>query len=321
MPFLAALGPIVGSALIGGGASVAGGLIGASANRNASKNQLAASQSADALQKQANDQAFQLGQEQQNYERWLQSATSAARQPYLDALTQAIGAGGGSGYSPSNLKAPDPYVAPTYTAAQPFTAPTQAEAENDPAYQLAKQDVQTSVEHGASSHGTLLTGATSKDLARFTNDLASQQYDKIYQRAQGTYQLNEADRQAAFDRNAQGGYNAYALNSQNAFNYANLNNQSAYNAASLGLQGYGQRLSALGTLAGLAAPGAYPGDASAPTRPPTGIGANQPGYATIQQGQDYALPITADKTPAMDMTPNASGTYVPQTLARRGAYA
>jgi hypothetical protein len=241
VPVVAAIPAIVGAAGAIGGAALS-----SRASNKASDATLAASNRASDVQEEANNQAAAAAKDTQDYERWLQSATSTARQPYLDALSQALGAGGGGGYSPT------PYQAPVDPGAAKFVAPTQAQAESDPGYQFALSQGQQGIEHGASARGTLLTGGTLKDISQFNQNAASQQYDKVYGRAYGEAQMTEQERQAAFDRNA-----------QNSFNAASLNNQSAYNAASLGLQGYGQRLSALGTLAGLATPGAYPGSAHA----------------------------------------------------------
>jgi hypothetical protein len=258
MPAVIPFIPLIAAGIAGG--TTAGVAIAQNrSNNRATAAQLSAANSSDAITKEANDRAFGLQQEQTDYERWLQGATAQARQPYIDALSQALGVGGNGGYNPTPYQAPSPYTPQEYTAAQPFQAPSREAALNDPGYQFTLGQGQQAIEHGASARGTLLTGGTAKDLAQFTEDAASTQYDKVYARAQGEYGENEATRQAAYDRNNANAFNAYSLNSQNAYNAANLNNQSQYNAAQLGLSAYGQRLSALGTLAGLASPGQYPG--------------------------------------------------------------
>ncbi len=259
---------------LGIGTAIAGiaGAAGAShSSSKATDAQTAENKRADDIQQQANDRAYSLGLDQQNYERWLQSATATARQPYLDAFSSALGAGGGSGYAPQ-----------AYTPGT-FTAPTQAQAENDPGYQFALSQGNQGIEHSASARGTLLTGGTAKDLALFNQDAASSQYDKVYGRA----------------------YNEFQTGESNKFNATQVNNQSAYNAASLGLQGYGQRLSALGTLASLASPGAYPGSTG-------GASTGQGGMPSpvVAPGQEYALPTPGGKTD----TPNQN--YTPSVLGR-----
>lgn len=68
-----------------------------------------------------------------------------------------------------------------------FKAPTMADIANDPGYQFRLKAGQDALERSAAARGTLLTGGTAKDLAGYQQELASQEYDKIYGRASSEY--------------------------------------------------------------------------------------------------------------------------------------
>jgi hypothetical protein len=279
--------------MVGAGATGVAAYAQNRASNTASRNQSAAEKHAADLEYKAHQDALAAAKEQQDYDRWLTSATGEARKPYIDALSQALGAGFNSGYSPSR------YDAPTYAEAKPFQAPSRAEAENDPSYQFALNEGRQGVERSAGAKGTLLTTGTLKDLDRYSQDAASMQYDKVYNRALQGYSLAEGLRGQAFDRNAQAGYNAAALN-----------NQSAYQSASLGQNAWSTGLLGLRSLADLASPGAYPGSTGKQTNPGMSVpGAENP--ITYGPGTDTGYDDDGPRQPRslFDMNENRGSVY------------
>lgn len=239
--------------LIAAGVGAAGSAYAAKKQADASRHgadvQLQAANQASALENRSFDQAEEAALYDRGYNEWLRTSTAQARQPYLDALASSLGAGFGS-YTPSN------YQAPTYEAAKPFVAPNPNDISKTDAFQFELGQGVDAINRSGAARGTLLTGGTLKDATAFGQGLASTRYGEEYNRKLGEYQLGEQERGAAFDRNAANGFNA-----------AQLNNQSQYQAASLAQSAYGQWLSSLAALAGMASPtGAYPG--STGTRPP-----------------------------------------------------
>ena len=176
---------IVGAAIIGAAGSAGGAALAARGQSRAARYQADAQRRADQIQEDANRRAEQIQREQMDYDRWLQSATSAARQPYLDQAA-GIDIGGLPG---------------AFGEAEPFTAPTREEAMNDPAYQFAVEQGNKGIEQSAAARGTLLTGGTLKDLQNFGQQAATNQYDKVYGRAMNAYQLREMLRGQAYERN------------------------------------------------------------------------------------------------------------------------
>lgn len=278
-----------------GAPAVTAGIQAWSSNKGAKQQSDALKYAAD-LEYRAHQDALAAAREQQDYDRWLTSATSAARKPYIDALAAALGAGFNGGYSPSH------YDAPTYADAKPFQAPSRAEAENDPSYQFALSEGRQGVERSAGAKGTLLTTGTLKDLDRYSQDAASAQYDKVYNRALQGYSLAEGLRGQAFDRNASAGYNAAALN-----------NQSAYHSASLAQSQWGAGLAGLGTLAGYASPGPYPGSSTGGNQTNPGMPADPPGYNPDPVGSPPVSTTAAYQMPKrrslFDMNETSGGVY------------
>ena len=58
----------------------------------------------------------------------------------------------------------------------------------DPGYAFRLAEGQKALERSASSRGTLLTGGTAKALTRYGQDYASNEYQNVYNRAQGEFQ-------------------------------------------------------------------------------------------------------------------------------------
>lgn len=94
-----------------------------------------------------------------------------------------VGGGGGGGGAGGAGGVPQ-FNAPR------FTPPSYAEAMNDPGYQFALKQGQTGLEHSQAAQGMLRTGGSLADLLKYNQDMATQQYGNVYNRAANTYGLN-----------------------------------------------------------------------------------------------------------------------------------
>lgn len=104
-------------------------------------------------------------------------------------LAQA-GTGGGSSsffptFQPPAYAPSDPYQPPPA-----FQAPSYDEAMNDQGFQLALKQGQQAIEGSAAARGLTRTGGTLQALMQHNQGLASQQYDKVYDRAAQQYAQN-----------------------------------------------------------------------------------------------------------------------------------
>lgn len=121
-------------------------------------------------------------------------------------------------YAPApQYGAPTPYQAGTYTPpvydpAVPFAGPTAEQMAADPGYQFRLQQGQEALERSGAARGVTNTGGTLKDILDYGQRAASQEYGNVYNRMAGTYGMNEAARQAAFDRNALQGWQSWQGN-------------------------------------------------------------------------------------------------------------
>lgn len=106
------------------------------------------------------------------------------------------GAGGGAPIDTSSLLgggsaiAPFTEPMPAWKTPTPFTPPTLADMEAEPGYQSRFSEGLRGVNQLASARGLLRTGGTLKNLVRYGQDFASNEYDKTYGRARDTYDLN-----------------------------------------------------------------------------------------------------------------------------------
>jgi hypothetical protein len=98
---------------------------------------------------------------------------SAIGTEYLARLDDMIR----SGYFNTNVQEPD------YST---FQAPG-ADFQQEPGYQFRQAEGQRAIESSAAARGSLLSGATQKALARYGQNLASQEYGNVYNRAFGQY--------------------------------------------------------------------------------------------------------------------------------------
>lgn len=97
-----------------------------------------------------------------------------------------------------------------------FTAPTMEQATNSPGFQFRLKEGIDALQRSASARGTLLTGGTLKDINSWAQDAASQEYDKVYNRALGENNLqygrawNEyGDQEGSFYKNQDNAFNRY----------------------------------------------------------------------------------------------------------------
>ena len=111
----------------------------------------------------------------------------------------------------------------------PFQAPNDVTQQNDPGWQFRMNEGQKAIERSSAAKGTLLTGGTLKDLAGWSQDYASNEYDRVYGRALGEYQQ---------------AYNIFGNNQANQYNrLAGLSSQGQNAAAGMPNQQYAQNAS------------------------------------------------------------------------------
>lgn len=94
--------------------------------------------------------------------------------------------------------------APLQLGAYQFTPPTAEDMQRDPGYQFRLQEGQKALERSAAARGGLLSGGFAKGLERYAQDVGSQEYGNVYQRALGENQLRYGralgQNQSAYDR-------------------------------------------------------------------------------------------------------------------------
>ena len=217
------IAPVVGAALIGGGASLAGGLLASSGAKSAAKTQEQASREATAAQTAAADKQIALQEPFRQGGLTAQSrifellglqdpnARAAPTGPEAYGLravnTPSYGGDGGFGGfggATSYVDAQGNPVADVnaYMAAnpRPAAAPSAdfgkygrdfgtADFEADPGYAFRQSEGMKALERSAAARGNLLSGSTMKGIQRFGQDLASQEYTNAFNR----YQVNRSN--------------------------------------------------------------------------------------------------------------------------------
>jgi hypothetical protein len=144
-------GAIVGSAVIGAGASI-------HAANKASKAQIKAAQTAADVQREA------FARQEQLQEPFRQAGLTAQQQ-----IMQLLGLGGDA-------------TAPGYgSMARSFGM---SDFEADPGYAFRQSEGMKALERSAAARGQLLSGGTMKGIQRFGQDLASQEYGNAFNRFQ-----------------------------------------------------------------------------------------------------------------------------------------
>ena len=151
---------ILGGAALGGLTSIVGG------NKAAKAQQQAADQSAQ-VSKQISDDQIALEREMFNRSVALQQPAIDAGNAARNQLMQLLGLSAGG---PDN--------------GELMRGFSTADFESDPGYQFRMDQGQQALERSAAARGGLLSGAALKDTARFSQGLASQDYQAAFDRFQ-----------------------------------------------------------------------------------------------------------------------------------------
>lgn len=167
--------------------------------------------------------------------------TTAAEQPY-----QTLGS-----TSANNL---------TNLLGKGFTAPTLAEAEQTPGYQLQLQQGTQAINENAAANGTLMTGNTGTALENYGQNLAQGAYQQTYNNALQGYMANAST--------LQGGVNTGLTSTGQV---ANANYQTAGNTANIDMTGGAQQAQQINNAAAARASG-YLGEAKGWGTMAAGIG-------------------------------------------------
>lgn len=150
------------AAIIGGGASILGGIFGSNASNSAANKVATADQ-------QAASSLGNLGQVQFD-------SQGQALQPYLFAGQQGVNA-----FTQA--------IAPGGDLAKQFSFDPAKIAEN-PNYQFVLQQGTKAVQQSAAAQGGLFSGGTLKALDQYSQGLATQTVNDAYAQAAGTFQMN-----------------------------------------------------------------------------------------------------------------------------------
>ncbi len=197
------------STAIIGGSLIAGG-IGAGASLLSSKTQAGAAKNAAQLQAEQQQKALDFQKEQ-----WKTQQGNMA--PWIKAGQGAVGTL--ADLQNQSLAGKGPLAAWTGQ----FSAPTMAQASQEPGYKFALQQGTNALTNSAAASGNLLTGNTGEALQQYGQSLGEENYQNVYNRAMQQYQQ---------------GYNEYQQNQSNLFNrYASLAGLGQTSAATLGSQG------------------------------------------------------------------------------------
>lgn len=151
--------------LINAGTSIAGGVMGSQAARDAARTQAGSAEEANRLL----------------WDIYQQNRSDLA--PFREAGTAALGGLAGLAGQPFT-------AAPFDASGLAFTPPSGQQVLNDdPGYNWRIQQGMKALEGGAAARGGLLSGGTVQAAQRFGQDLASQEYGNAYGRALGQNQL------------------------------------------------------------------------------------------------------------------------------------
>lgn len=154
------------------------------------------------------------------------------------------GSGGGSGYGPAPnstpfqydpFKGPDAFSYADYDSPDPFAgptwqAPTGVDDTNDPGYTARLKEGERALQRSAAAKGTLLTGGTLADLAKFGQEYAANEYQNVYNRAYQNYDTDYKRQASEYDRSAQAGFQEYMTNRNNQFQNYQTNFENSLNA-------------------------------------------------------------------------------------------
>lgn len=229
------------TAIIAGGATLAGAAISSSGAKSAANTQADAANRATDLQNQ------QWQQTQSNMRPYLQLGGSAMS-PLLKAMGYNAAQNPDGTYHFDGIDASNPLM-------QRFAAPTAAEAEATPGYQFTLQQGLKATQNSAAARGLGTSGAALKGASTYATGLADSTYNDVYQRALNTFKTNygaASDNAARLQGMVSNGQNAAggmgALGAQTTANIGNTITSGA-NAQAAGTIGSANALtSALGSM-------------------------------------------------------------------------
>jgi len=241
MPLAAAIIP----SAISGVASLFGAKKASDSATQAAKLQSDAANRAADLQKQAADDSLAFSKQQYSdqvarQQPWLQSGQDA-----LAKLQSYIDNGGGPQYGKS-FTAPADFQFDKFTGPADFQAPNGVTLANDPGYQFRLAEAQKGILRGAAAGGGAFTGGTLRKLGDISQNVASDEYSKVFDRAAQTYASNFQKNLAGYNTNYNTAKGAYDTNFgkdlqsyQTDFNRFNTEQGNAFNRLSA-LAGGGQ---------------------------------------------------------------------------------
>lgn len=198
---------LLAPALVQGGTSLVGGLLGANAATNAGETQARAAQEANALL------AAIYAQQRADMAPWREAGvgalgqlTSLVQSPSSPSPYQAPGAMDIAPYDLNQLTAQSRFAAPVgvldpaqYAWQAPpalnpasfaFAPPSGADVlRQDPGYQFRQDEARRALEASAAARGGLLSGSTLRGVTDLSQTLASQEYQNAYNRLLGQNQL------------------------------------------------------------------------------------------------------------------------------------
>lgn len=96
---------------------------------------------------------------------------------------------------------PPSYTPPPAFVPDQFSAPSYADAQNDPGYQFAADEGQRALTQSKAAGGVLNTGGTLKDILAWGQNYAAQRYGDVYNRNYNTWQGNEGAKERAYATN------------------------------------------------------------------------------------------------------------------------
>jgi hypothetical protein len=189
-------------AWVGAGIAAVGVISNASAANKASKTQQQSASDANALAKQTSDDQIALQREMFNKNVELQQPAIDAGNTSRNRLMQLLGLSAGGADNGSLMK--------------DFSM---ADFQADPGYQFRQDQGQQALERSAAARGGLMSGAALKDTARFSQGLASQEYQSAFDRFQ-TNRVNKQNPLLSLAGSAQTASGALGAAGQNFANSA-----------------------------------------------------------------------------------------------------
>lgn len=118
------------------------------------------------------------------------------------------GGGGGGSYPFPMLDLPDPPTLDDWTPEE-WKAPKPSEIYDDPSYKFRFDEGMRPIQTSRAAQGLTRTGATLKALSRYGQNFASNEYDRIYNRAADSYDRRNATKYQAWQGNRQNKLDTY----------------------------------------------------------------------------------------------------------------